>query len=136
MGKITLRGGLFVVTRVVTGGPVVTVRRNLCLGLGLGVDEELVLHEVSCLLGGRGGIYRSGPASTVSLRKRVHDYINKEIAAGEEEGAGFITPQKKLLNSIEMVEKIVTSEIKRMQSTPRAKREERETVVKHLVSLR
>ncbi|KAL0668096.1 hypothetical protein Bca4012_030800 [Brassica carinata] len=82
------------------------------------------------------GLKRSGPASTVSLRKRVHDYINKEIAAGEEEGAGFITPQKKLLNSIEMVEKIVTSEIKRMQSTPRAKREERETVVKHLVSLR
>ena len=54
----------------------------------------------------------------------MRDYINKDIAAGEEEGAGFITPHKKLLNSIEMVEKIVTSEIKRMQSTPRAKREE------------
>uniref|UniRef100_A0A0D3D5M8 Uncharacterized protein n=2 Tax=Brassica oleracea TaxID=3712 RepID=A0A0D3D5M8_BRAOL len=46
------------------------------------------------------GLKCSGPASTASLRKRVRDYINKEIAAGEEEGAGFITPQKMLLNSI------------------------------------
>ncbi|WZZ71634.1 hypothetical protein YC2023_083004 [Brassica napus] len=80
------------------------------------------------------GLKRSGPASTASLRKRVRDYINKEIAAGEEEGAGFITPQKMLLNSIEMVEKLVTSELHRMQST--REREERETVVKHLVSLK
>ncbi|WZZ03716.1 hypothetical protein YC2023_089637 [Brassica napus] len=61
-------------------------------------------------------------------------YINKGIAAGEDEGAGFITPQKMLLNSIEMVEKRVTSELHRMQST--RQREERATVVKHLVSLR
>ncbi|CAN7049140.1 unnamed protein product [Brassica rapa subsp. trilocularis] len=80
------------------------------------------------------GLKRSGPTSTASLRKRVCDYINKEIAAGEEEGAGFITPQKMQLNSIEMVEKLVTSELHRMQST--RQREERETVVKHLVSLR
>ncbi|CAG7901432.1 unnamed protein product [Brassica rapa] len=57
------------------------------------------------------GLKRSSPTSTASLRKRLCDYINKEIAAGEEEGAGFITPQKMQLNCIEMVEKLVTSEL-------------------------
>ncbi|CAN7012427.1 unnamed protein product [Brassica oleracea var. botrytis] len=122
-----------------TRQPHVSVRLNIqfrdcywILGIGMAEEHSSVMVTPAPAV----GLKRSGPASTVSLRKRVHDYINKEIAAGEEEGAGFITPQKKLLNSIEMVEKIVTSEIKRMQSTPRAKREERETVVKHLVSLR
>ncbi|KAH0854653.1 LOW QUALITY PROTEIN: hypothetical protein HID58_057806 [Brassica napus] len=78
------------------------------------------------------GLKRMFPASTARLHK-VLDYIKKEISAGEEEEAEFITSEKKLLNSIEMVEKIVMDEIQKMQSTPLAKREERKKKVKCLV---
>ncbi|KAH0887991.1 hypothetical protein HID58_050420 [Brassica napus] len=79
------------------------------------------------------GLKRMFPASTARLHKMVLDYIKKEISAGEEEEAEFITSEKKLLNSIEMVEKIVMDEIQKMQSTPLAKREERKKKVKCLV---
>ncbi|WZZ40328.1 hypothetical protein YC2023_036587 [Brassica napus] len=79
------------------------------------------------------GLKRMFPASTARLHKMVLDYIKKEISAGEEEEAEFITSEKKLLNSIEMVEKIVMDEIQKMQSTLLAKREERKKKVKCLV---
>ena len=79
------------------------------------------------------GLKRMFPASTARLHKMVLNYIKKEISAGEEEEAEFITSEKKLLNSIEMVEKIVMDEIQKMQSTPLAKKEERKKKVKCLV---
>lgn len=47
-----------------------------------------------------------------------------------------MTPEKKLLNSIDMVEKIMMDQIQKLKSTPLAKREEREKRVKTLMSMR
>ncbi|CAH8392507.1 unnamed protein product [Eruca vesicaria subsp. sativa] len=78
------------------------------------------------------GFKRSCPPSTAKVHKMLLD-ISKEIS---EEEAGFITAEKKLLNSIDMVEKIVMAEIDKLKSTPLAKREEREKRVKTLMSMR
>ncbi|KAL0848317.1 hypothetical protein Bca101_021564 [Brassica carinata] len=80
------------------------------------------------------GLKRSCPPSTAKVHKMLLD-ITKEISEEDEE-AGFITPEKKLLNSIDMVEKIVMAEIQKLQSTPLAKRVEREKRVKTLMSMR
>lgn len=79
------------------------------------------------------GFKRSFPPSTAKVHKMLLD-ITKEIS--EEEEAGFITPEKKLLNSIDIVEKIVMEEIQKLKSTPRAKRDEREKRVRTLMSMR
>ncbi|CAN8279803.1 unnamed protein product [Cochlearia groenlandica] len=86
------------------------------------------------------GFKRSCPPSTAKVHKMLLD-ITKEISKkkeeeDEEEEAGFITPEKKLLNSIDLVEKIVMEEIKKLKSTPLAKREEREKRVRTLMSMR
>ncbi|KAL8146551.1 hypothetical protein AgCh_004326 [Apium graveolens] len=47
-----------------------------------------------------------------------------------------LTPEKKLLNSIEKVEKVVTQELNRLKRTPAAKRAERERKVRTLMSMR
>ncbi|XP_010427676.1 PREDICTED: protein GIGAS CELL1-like [Camelina sativa] len=78
------------------------------------------------------GIKRSCPPSTARVHKMLLN-ITKEIAEEEE---GFITPEKKLLNSIDKVEKIVMKEIRKLQCTPQAKREEREKRVRTLMSMR
>lgn len=46
------------------------------------------------------------------------------------------TPQKKLLNSIEIVEKVVMEELHRLKRTPTAKKAEREKIVRTLMSMR
>lgn len=48
----------------------------------------------------------------------------------------FETPQKKLLNSIDIVEKVVMEELGRLKRTPTAKKAEREKKVKTLMSMR
>ncbi|KAK1397728.1 Uv-b-insensitive 4 [Heracleum sosnowskyi] len=48
----------------------------------------------------------------------------------------FLTPEKKLLNSIEKIEKVVTQELNRLKRTPAAKRAEREKKVHTLMSMR
>ncbi|KAL8135432.1 hypothetical protein AgCh_010181 [Apium graveolens] len=47
-----------------------------------------------------------------------------------------LTPEKKLLNSIEKVEKVVTQELNRLKRTHAAKRAEREKKVRTLMSMR
>ncbi|KAI3801373.1 hypothetical protein L1987_29478 [Smallanthus sonchifolius] len=46
------------------------------------------------------------------------------------------TPQKKLLNSIEIIEKVVMEELHRLKRTPTAKKAEREKRVRTLMSMR
>ncbi|KAK9055468.1 hypothetical protein SSX86_026551 [Deinandra increscens subsp. villosa] len=46
------------------------------------------------------------------------------------------TPQKKLLNSIEIVQKVVMEELHRLQRTPAAKKAKRERIVRNLMSMR
>ncbi|KAL7586350.1 hypothetical protein Lser_V15G38577 [Lactuca serriola] len=48
----------------------------------------------------------------------------------------FLTPQKKLLNSIDIVEKVVMEELHRLKRTPTAKKAEREKRVRTLMSMR
>ncbi|KAF5195027.1 Lysine-specific demethylase jmj30 [Thalictrum thalictroides] len=54
----------------------------------------------------------------------------------DEGDSDFRTPQQKLLDSIEQVEKIMKEEIKRMQSTPAAKKAVREKKVRVVMSMR
>ncbi|KAL9295358.1 unnamed protein product [Arabidopsis thaliana] len=90
-------------------------------------------HKCSMVTPGPSvGFKRSCPPSTAKVQKMLLD-ITKEIA---EEEAGFITPEKKLLNSIDKVEKIVMAEIQKLKSTPQAKREEREKRVRTLMTMR
>ncbi|KAF5473333.1 hypothetical protein F2P56_009951 [Juglans regia] len=53
--------------------------------------------------------------------------------AGESE---FVTPQKKLLNSIDKVEKVVMEELQKLKRTPSAKKAEREKRVRTLMTMR
>ena len=53
--------------------------------------------------------------------------------AGESE---FLTPQKKLLNSIDTVEKVVMEELQKLKRTPSAKKAEREKRIRTLMSMR
>ncbi|CAN8254444.1 unnamed protein product [Cochlearia groenlandica] len=131
-------------------------KRRACMGVGCdGRDIENTTHqqefgvlesplplsgEHKCLTKTPGpsvGFKRSCPQpSTAKVHKMLLD-ITKEISEEkEEEEAGFITPEKKLLDSIDIVEKIVMEEIQKLKSTPRAKREEREKRVQTLMSMR
>lgn len=47
-----------------------------------------------------------------------------------------LTPQKKLLNNIETVEKVVMEELHKLKRTPTAKKEERQKRVRTLMSMR
>ncbi|XP_057496734.1 protein POLYCHOME-like [Actinidia eriantha] len=71
------------------------------------------------------------PPSVGKVPKILLDITNRN--AGEQD---FLTPQKKLLNSIDMVEKVVMQELKKLKSTPSAKKAERETRVRTLMSMR
>lgn len=79
------------------------------------------------------GFKRPWPPSTAKVHQILLD-ITRQSSAEEEEEA--LTPQKKLLNSIDKVEKVVMEEIQKMKSTPSAKRAEREKRVRTLMSMR
>ncbi|XP_004305341.1 PREDICTED: protein POLYCHOME-like [Fragaria vesca subsp. vesca] len=78
--------------------------------------------------------------STIKKRPRppsvlkVHKVL-LEVANQPDEGE-FLTPQKKLLNSIDKVEKVVLEELQRLKRTPSAKKAERERKVRTLMSMR
>ncbi|KAF8102168.1 hypothetical protein N665_0201s0450 [Sinapis alba] len=124
-------------------------RRKAGMGADNAQETETPTHHQVCVLetpvaladdhncvmvtpGPAVGLKRSCPPSTAKVHKMLLD-ITKEIS---EEEAGFITPEKKLLNSIDIVEKIVMAEIQKLKSTPLARREEREKRVKTLMSMR
>lgn len=50
--------------------------------------------------------------------------------------ADRVTPQKKLLHSIDTVEKVVMEELRKLKRTPSAKKAEREKRVRTLMSMR
>ncbi|KAJ0258353.1 Protein POLYCHOME [Hirschfeldia incana] len=78
------------------------------------------------------GFKRPWPPSTAKVHQILLD-ITRQSSAEEEEA---LTPEKKLLNSIDKVEKVVMEEIQKMKSTPSAKRAEREKRVRTLMSMR
>ena len=59
-----------------------------------------------------------------------------DIADQTDGGSNFLTPQKKLLNSIDTVEKAVMEELGKLKRTPSARRAEREKRVRTLMSMR
>ncbi|CAH2063763.1 unnamed protein product [Thlaspi arvense] len=119
------------------------IERRRRAGMGVeGDGREIVIPaqgqvgEDNCLMVTPGpalGFKRGCPPSTARVHKMLLD-ISKEVS--EEDEAGFITPEKKLLNSIDIVEKIVMEEMQKLKSTPQAKREEREKRVRTLMSMR
>ncbi|KAJ1408692.1 hypothetical protein SESBI_23313 [Sesbania bispinosa] len=54
----------------------------------------------------------------------------------EEGKSGLLTPQKKLLNSIDKVEKVVREELQKLRRTPSANKAEREKRVRTIMSMR
>ncbi|KAL6223225.1 hypothetical protein ACLB2K_006613 [Fragaria x ananassa] len=60
------------------------------------------------------------PPSVLKVHKILLEVVNQP-----DEGE-FVTPQKKLLNSIDKVEKVVMEELQRLKRTPSAKKAERE----------
>lgn len=58
------------------------------------------------------------------------------IANQTTEDSDCLTPQKKLLNSIDTVEKVVMEELHKLKRTPTAKKAEREKRVRTLMSMR
>lgn len=62
--------------------------------------------------------------------------ILADIANQGDADSEFLTPQKKLLNSIDIVEKVVMEELHRLKRTPTAKKAEREKRVRTLMSMR
>ncbi|XP_010265794.1 PREDICTED: protein POLYCHOME [Nelumbo nucifera] len=58
--------------------------------------------------------------------------IDNQVAGGSD----VLTPQKKLLNSIDQVEKVVMEEFRRLKRTPTAKKAERENKVRTLMAMR
>lgn len=75
---------------------------------------------------------KTGPTVSAAIPKILLDVSNK-TTEGE---ADTLTPQKKLLNSIDTVEKVVMEELNKLRRTPRAKKEEREKRVRTLMSMR
>nr|GEU91943.1 protein polychome-like [Tanacetum cinerariifolium] len=59
-----------------------------------------------------------------------------ELANRNSGDSEFITPQKKLLNSIDIIEKVVMQELNNLKRTPTAKKAEREKRVRTLMSMR
>lgn len=69
--------------------------------------------------------------SVGKVPKILLDITNQN--AGDSE---FLTPQKKLLNSIDTVEKVVMEELQKLKRTPTARKAEREKKVRTLMSMR
>ncbi|KAL1206930.1 Protein POLYCHOME [Cardamine amara subsp. amara] len=105
----------------------------------LGVLDSLVPlsgaqleHNYSMVTPGPSvGFKRPWPPSAAKVHQILLDITRENT--GEEDA---LTPQKKLLNSIDKVEKVVMEEIQKMKSTPSAKRAEREKRVRTLMSMR
>ncbi|KAM3288557.1 protein POLYCHOME [Capsicum chacoense] len=68
-----------------------------------------------------------------SVHKILLDITNQEDTSGASE---CLTPERKLLNSIDTVEKDVMEELHKLKRTPSARKEEREKRVKTLMSMR
>ena len=71
------------------------------------------------------------PLSVGKVPKILLGIANQNTAESD-----CLTPQKKLLNSIDSVEKVVMEELQKLKRTPTAKKAEREKRVRTLMSMR
>lgn len=94
--------------------------------IGAPLEHDLPMISPSPTIG-----IRQCPPSVGKVPKILLDIANQN--AGESD---FLTPEKKLLNSIDTVEKVVMEELHRLKRTPTAKKAEREKKVRTLMSMR
>ncbi|CAK7342432.1 unnamed protein product [Dovyalis caffra] len=73
-----------------------------------------------------------GCPSTIGKVPKILQHITNQAS----EDPDCLTPQKKLLNSIDTVEKVVMEELRKLKRTPSAKKAEREKRVRTLMSMR
>lgn len=59
-----------------------------------------------------------------------------DISHQSDGGSEFLTPQKKLLNSIDTVEKVVREELHKLKRTPSARKANKEKRIRTLMSMR
>ncbi|XP_059668466.1 protein POLYCHOME-like [Cornus florida] len=88
-------------------------------------------HNISMMSPSSTIRMKPGSKSIGKVSKILLDITNQN--AGESD---ILTPQKKLLNSIDTVEKVVMEELNKLKRTPSAKRAEREKRVRTLMSMR
>ncbi|KAI9159629.1 hypothetical protein LWI28_000367 [Acer negundo] len=88
-------------------------------------------HDVSLMSPHPSSSIKHPPSPVGKVSKILLNITNQ---AGE--GSEFLTPQKKLLNSIDKVEKVVMEELNKLKRTPTAKKAEREKRVRTLMSMR
>ncbi|XVE96047.1 hypothetical protein REPUB_Repub02eG0187500 [Reevesia pubescens] len=122
-------------------------RRRARLGEGEGLtiespislDERAVNSNISS--GAQLEHNFSTPASTARLKPcppsvRTVSKILLDVTTKNAEESELLTPQKKLLNSIDKVEKAVMEELQKLKRTPSAKKVERQQKVRTLMSMR
>lgn len=82
------------------------------------------------------------PNPTVGIKKPYLPSVGKvpkillDITNQKTGEPDCLTPQKKLLNSIDTVEKVVMEELRKLEGTPSAKKAERQNRVRTLMSMR
>ncbi|GMI65723.1 UV-B-INSENSITIVE 4, POLYCHOME [Hibiscus trionum] len=124
-------------------------RRRAGLGDGEGLLVETPVPRNETILGSNISSAAqlehnfSTPASTSRLKPRPTSIksvskilLNVTNKGSEESAEELLTPQKKLLNSIDTVEKAVMEELQKMKRTPSAKKAERQHKVRTLMSMR
>ncbi|KAM0008093.1 hypothetical protein Hdeb2414_s0122g00803731 [Helianthus debilis subsp. tardiflorus] len=112
----------------ILGSPIPTNQTAVREQSSLGVQLE---HEVSFVTPKPKLAYKTYKPSTLGKIPIILTAIANKV-----EGDSELTPQKKLLNSIDLVEKVVMEELNRLKRTPTAKKAEREKKVRTLMSMR
>ncbi|KAK9748145.1 hypothetical protein RND81_02G039000 [Saponaria officinalis] len=108
--------------------------------LGLNQDAE-AQQERNDARQEQNDISVSTPAPTIAIKPQPSPATQLvRIKAGNADwsvdGSDFLTPQKKLLNSIEKVREVWLENQRKLERTPAAKRAERESKVRVLMSMR
>ncbi|KZV36384.1 hypothetical protein F511_03825 [Dorcoceras hygrometricum] len=106
--------------------------------------QDQIVHDPSVSTSGaqlEHDISMTSPHPTVGI-KHCPPTIGKvpkillDITKQSSEETACLTPQRKLLNSIDNVEKVVMDELRKLKRTPTAKKVEREKRVRTLMSMR
>ncbi|KAL1569350.1 uv-b-insensitive 4 [Salvia divinorum] len=102
-------------------------------GRGLQTDRDQVSTPSGHLVQNKAMVspFLNRPRSIGKVPKILLDITHQNGGDG-----ACLTPQKKLLSSIDVVERVVMEELQKMKRTPSAKRAEREKRVRTLMSMR
>ncbi|KAL9239463.1 hypothetical protein vseg_013782 [Gypsophila vaccaria] len=107
----------------------------------LGLNQEADVQQEQNNAQPEADISASTPPPTIAVKPQPSPAtqlvrIKARNADWSVDGSDFLTPQKKLLNSIEKVREVWLENQKKLERTPAAKRAERENKVRVLLSMR